>query len=174
MDLPVGTRWVLLLRAVNLGRTNRLPMADLRALLEALGHTDVRTVLNSGNAVFYSRRRSAADLATEVEQALSARGLDVRACVRRAGLLQEALDALPADLPVASYVVVTVLFDEPVSLAPVLEQEWPDEQVRAGPGVLYLAYGAGVHSSKLTAGWLEKRLGVATTSRTPATLRKLL
>mgnify|MGYP003296436926 CR=1 FL=1 len=46
--------WVLLLRAVNLGPRNKLKMADLRALLGDLGHDDVRTLLNSGNAVFGS------------------------------------------------------------------------------------------------------------------------
>jgi uncharacterized protein (DUF1697 family) len=43
--------YVALLRAVNVGGT-KLPMADLRALLEGLGLTDVRTYLQSGNAVF--------------------------------------------------------------------------------------------------------------------------
>jgi uncharacterized protein (DUF1697 family) len=42
--------WVLLLRAVNLGPTNKVAMTDLKALLEALGHTEVRTYLNSGKA----------------------------------------------------------------------------------------------------------------------------
>ena len=43
--------FVALLRAVNVGGT-KLPMADLRALLEGLGLTNVRTYLQSGNAVF--------------------------------------------------------------------------------------------------------------------------
>ena len=43
--------FVALLRAVNVGGT-RLPMADLRMLLQGLGLTDVRTYLQSGNAVF--------------------------------------------------------------------------------------------------------------------------
>ena len=49
----MGT-FVALLRAVNVGGT-KLPMADLRALLEGLGLTDVRTYLQSGNAVFDAR-----------------------------------------------------------------------------------------------------------------------
>jgi len=44
--------WVALLRGVNVGTANRLAMADLRALLTDLGYADVRTLLNSGNAVF--------------------------------------------------------------------------------------------------------------------------
>lgn len=168
-------RWVLLLRAVNVGGRNSVPMAELRALLEGLGHTEVRTVLNSGNAVFTSRQRSAGSIASTVEAGLRDRlGVAVRACVRTPAQLQAALAGLPGDLPQSSYVVVCVLFEEPDSLAPVLEHVWQDEQVRAGDGVLYLAYAAGVHSSKLTAGWLERRLGVATTARTPATLRKLI
>ena len=43
--------FVALLRAVNVGGT-KLPMADLRTLLEGLGLTSVRTYLQSGNAVF--------------------------------------------------------------------------------------------------------------------------
>ena len=167
-------RWVLLLRAVNLGATNKLPMADLRGLLADLGHTEVRTVLNSGNAVFCSDRTDAQDLAAEVERTLAGRGLHVRACVRRPEQVQQALDELPADLPESAYVVVTVLFDEPADVEVVLAHPWESETIRAGDGVLYLAYGGPVHTSKLTAAWLEKRLGVATTSRTPATLRRLL
>lgn len=45
-------RYVALLRGVNVGRTKRIAMADLRALLLSLGYTDARTVLASGNAVF--------------------------------------------------------------------------------------------------------------------------
>ena len=168
-------RWVLLLRAVNVGGRNTVPMVELRALLEGLGHTEVRTVLNSGNAVFTSSQRSAKGLAAAVETGLRDRlGVDVRACVRTPAQLQVALDGLPGDLPASSYVVVCVLFDQPDTLAPVLEHVWQDEQVRAGAGVLYLSYAAGMHSSKLTAGWLERRLGVATTARTPATLGKLI
>ena len=45
-------RVVGLLRGVNLGPSRRLKMADLRAAVESLGHTDVETYLQSGNVVF--------------------------------------------------------------------------------------------------------------------------
>ncbi len=47
-------RYVALLRGVNVGGNKKVPMADLRELLVGLGYTDVRTHLNSGNAVFSS------------------------------------------------------------------------------------------------------------------------
>ena len=51
-DTQVGPRTAALLRAINVGGNNRIKMADLRALLEGLGHTDVDTYLQSGNVAF--------------------------------------------------------------------------------------------------------------------------
>ena len=46
------TTFVALLRGVNVGKAKRVPMAEFRKLLAALGYTGVATLLNSGNAVF--------------------------------------------------------------------------------------------------------------------------
>src|SRR5579871_1795748 len=43
--------YVILLRAVNVGSTGKLPMADFRKLLEKLGYSNVETYIQSGNAV---------------------------------------------------------------------------------------------------------------------------
>ncbi|MCW2599443.1 MAG: hypothetical protein JWM02_1272 [Frankiales bacterium] len=166
---------VLLLRAVNVGPHNRLAMKDLSNLLVDLGHGDVKTYLNSGNATFSSSRRSTQKLATEVEDGLRERlGLDVRACVRKAADIQNALEELP-DLD--GYIVVNVLFDRPApeALKRCLDTDWSPETVLGNDQVLYLAYSpAGLHSGKVTNAKLEKLLGVGCTARTPATLRKLL
>jgi uncharacterized protein (DUF1697 family) len=59
-------RFVVLLRGVNVGKGNKVPMAGFRAALEDLGCTSVQTLLNSGNAVFSSASRSPVELATIV------------------------------------------------------------------------------------------------------------
>lgn len=168
--------WALLLRAVNLGPRNKLKMADLRELLADLGHGDVKTYLNSGNATFTSSKRSAKVLATEIEKALERElGLDVRACVRTLDQLAAAVGGVPDDL--TGYVAVTVLFDRPkaTALKEVLARDWSPEVVRGNDQVLYLSFSpGGVHSSKLQNAALEKLLGVSCTARTPATLRKML
>jgi uncharacterized protein (DUF1697 family) len=166
-------RWVLLLRAVNLGPTNKLPMKDLTRVLEGLGHEDVKTYLNSGNATFTSSRRSARRLAVDVEQALTSElGLTVRACVRTDDDLRRALDELP-ELP--GYVVVSVLFDKPPAsaLRDFLATDWSPEVVAGNDQVLYLGFQDAART-KLTNARIEKALGVGCTARTPATLRKLL
>jgi uncharacterized protein (DUF1697 family) len=166
-------RWVLLLRAVNLGPTNKLPMKDLKALLEGLGHTDVQTYLNSGNATFESPKRSAQGLAEEIEGRIAADlGLSVRVCVRTDAAIRQAVDEAPA---LDGYVVCSILFDRPsaAALKAFLETDWSPEVVRGNDQVLYLGF-QNAAKTKLTNAKIEKALGVGTTARTPATLRKLL
>ena len=66
-------RYALLLRGINLGRTRRVPMADLRALLTAEGYRDVATLLQSGNAVLEADVAAPAALAEALEVAIAAR-----------------------------------------------------------------------------------------------------
>lgn len=166
-------RWVLLLRAVNVGGNNTVPMKELAALLTELGHADVRTYLNTGNATFTSSRRSASPLAAEVEAGLRTRlGVDVRAWVGKDVDLRAVLDDLP-DLP--GYLTCNVLFGRPAAeaLRAFLDTDWSPEHVAATPRCVYVGY---VHAgkTKLTNAKLEKALGVSATARTPATLERLL
>jgi uncharacterized protein (DUF1697 family) len=166
-------RWILLLRAVNLGATNKVAMKDLKELLEGLGHTEVRTYLNSGNATFDSPARSPQKIATDVEHALrTTLNLNVRACVRKDADLRKALDELP-DLP--GYVSVTVLFDKPTpaALRAFLDKDWAPETVKGNDQVIYIGFQSAA-KTKLTNVTIEKALGVGATARTPSTLRKLL
>ena len=166
-------RYVLLLRAVNLGPNNKVPMKDLKALLEDLGHSEVVTYLNSGNATFESAVRAVGKLATQVEDGLRERlGVDVRACVRKTAEIERALADLP-ELP--GYVVVNVLFDRPSpqALKDLLATDWSPEVVVGNDQVLYCGFRDAART-KLTNAVIERALGVSATARTPATLRKLL
>ncbi|MHB1596018.1 MAG: DUF1697 domain-containing protein [Streptosporangiaceae bacterium] len=61
---------VALLRAVNVGG-RKIAMADLRDVVRALGHTDVRTYIQSGNVVFSPARDDAARVGADLEAAVS-------------------------------------------------------------------------------------------------------
>ncbi|HEY4868864.1 MAG TPA: DUF1697 domain-containing protein, partial [Candidatus Dormibacteraeota bacterium] len=75
--------FVALLRGINVGRNKRLAMSDLRALLEALGYGDVRTHLQSGNAIFTTGRGAESKLEQQISARISADlGLDVSVLVR--------------------------------------------------------------------------------------------
>ncbi len=89
-------RFVALLRGINVGRAKRLAMADLRALLADAGYTEVRTLLNSGNAVVTGPDDSPATHAARIEHAITERtGLAVRVVVLTADGLRTIFDANP-------------------------------------------------------------------------------
>ncbi|MFY9510497.1 MAG: DUF1697 domain-containing protein [Rubrivivax sp.] len=95
-------RFVVLLRGVNVGKGNRVPMAEFKTLLEDLGHTEVTTLLNSGNAVFSSAGRSTTRHAAAIAAALQHRlGVITPAVVKSAAELRTIIDANPMPPPEA-------------------------------------------------------------------------
>ena len=62
--------YVALLRGINVGGRRKIAMNDLRAPFEALGHTGVRTYIQSGNVVFAAKAGSAANVRSAIEQRL--------------------------------------------------------------------------------------------------------
>ena len=62
---------IALLRGINVGGRNKVAMADLRAVVAGLGHTDVATYIQSGNVVFTSGEADTEALATALEEAIA-------------------------------------------------------------------------------------------------------
>ena len=162
--------YVALLRGINLGATRRVAMSDLRSLLEGLGYADVRTHLQSGNAVFRAPARSAAAVETAVSRAIAAElGLDVAVVARTAAQLAAVVAADPfgavAKDP-ARYLVTFLGAPPPADWLASLDPDShaPDRLVADGRQ-LYLWLPGGVHSSRLAKAVAGKRLGSQATSR---------
>src|SRR5690349_16774971 len=101
-------RHVALLRAVNVGGRSKVPMADLRALFEELGHTEVQTYIASGNVVFGGKPD-----ARRLERALADRfGVETTVILRTAKQLEAVLDAHPFGKD-TSHTYVTFLAEKP-------------------------------------------------------------
>ncbi len=86
------TRYVALLRAVNVGGTGALPMTELKAMCVAAGFTRVQTYIASGNVIFDSKA-AAARVKAELEARLLAYakkpvGVMVRTAAEMAGILK--------------------------------------------------------------------------------------
>jgi len=73
-------RYVALLRGINVGGHNKVAMADLRAVVTGLGHTDVATYIQSGNVLFTSDEADTEVLGTALEEAIT-RSLGVKPSV---------------------------------------------------------------------------------------------
>ncbi|MCA0328285.1 MAG: DUF1697 domain-containing protein [Actinobacteria bacterium] len=171
------TRCAVLLRGVNVGKGNRIAMSDFTAVLATTGATDVRTLLNSGNAVCTSRR-SAASLESAVAKALVKElGLDVPVVTRTS----EEIDAVIALNPLAE------VADEPSRYLVVFLDRAPDAEaiesllaVDAGDEVwqvhgreLYLWLPAGIAESAVNKQLMRGVLGVTWTARNWSTVLKL-
>jgi uncharacterized protein (DUF1697 family) len=88
-------QYVALLRGINVGGKNKVPMADLRDAVEADGHTRVRTYIQSGNVLFESTA-SAAELEDRIERALECHlGLPLVVVVRSERQLRAVVDNAP-------------------------------------------------------------------------------
>ena len=87
---------VALLRGINVGGRNKVPMADLREVVAALGHTGVTTYIQSGNVLFTTADRDNAKLAAALETAIEDRfGLWSSVVVLSRDELAEVLAANP-------------------------------------------------------------------------------
>lgn len=67
-----STRMLALLRGINVGGKNKVPMEDLRSIATALGFTDVSTYIQSGNLVF-SSTLGASECEAALEEAIAAK-----------------------------------------------------------------------------------------------------
>ena len=165
-------RHVALLRGINVGGHNKMPMADLRALLDDLGYDEVETVLQSGNAGFRAPKVDAAD----IERAIRDRfGFDVRVLVRTGAELARVVEENPFTeaLEVPKNLHVWFLDREPAPLDLDADAIAPD-RVALGKRELYVWYGDGMARSKLSRHLDEKKLGVAATARNWNTVLKLV
>jgi uncharacterized protein (DUF1697 family) len=62
---------VALLRGINVGGKNKVPMAELREVVTSLGHTGVSTYIQSGNVLFTAEETDPAELASALEAAIA-------------------------------------------------------------------------------------------------------
>ena len=158
--------YVLLLRGINLGARRRLPMADLRELLEGLGLDDVRTHLQSGNVVLRTTGPAAA-LKSKVETALADHcGFGVDVVVRTKAQLDKVLAHDPfADRASdrSRYLVVFLEKAPPAAWRREIDSGGyePDEVAVHGKEI-YLWLPKGVHDSKLSREATGKGVGTAT------------
>ena len=171
------TRYALLLRGINVGRAHRVAMADLRELLEAQGHREVRTLLNSGNVVL-DATPPPDELARSVEQALEQRfGFAIGTVVRTA---QELLDVVAKD-PLGAvatdptrYVVSFFAEQVPAGLVDQLDAVDPaDDEYVVDGRELHLWCPHGQLQSPLNAVLGKHRGGPVGTARNWATVGKI-
>jgi uncharacterized protein (DUF1697 family) len=167
---------IALLRGINVGRAKRIAMADLRNLIEGLGHENVRTLLNSGNVLFRCARPSTARLALAIQAAILDRcGFSVPVTVLTAATLAAIIRENPLLKVAKDPARHLIAFAQPSSLLPLrplLKESWTPEALAIGSNAAYLWCASGVLDSKLLQ-MFGRRAGETITTRNWATVLKL-
>ncbi|MFF8290101.1 DUF1697 domain-containing protein [Streptomyces sp. NPDC016309] len=176
------TRYAALLRGINVSGHKKVPMAELRTLLAGLGHTDVTTYLQSGNAAFTSASGADEDtLAAELGAALEEHfGFTVDCLVRGGPYLRAVAEECP--FPAAELEgrqLHVTYFSGPVTadrFAGLDHAAFLPEEFRLGDRALYLYAPEGLGRSKLAEALARPALlkGVTTTTRNWNTVVKLV
>jgi uncharacterized protein (DUF1697 family) len=171
-------RQVVLLRGVNLGSHNRIPMPALRDRLGDAGFEDVATHLQSGNVVLSSTLKPAALEARCRKVIADAFGLDVEVLVRTRAQLAAIvrLDPLGDVATDPKRYQVTFLSKKPsADVVRRLEALAAGKERLAAHGrELFAWHPEGIGRSKLAARMAGKDLGIVATSRNWATVTALL
>ncbi|EFL35692.1 conserved hypothetical protein [Streptomyces viridochromogenes DSM 40736] len=175
------TMYAALLRGINVGGSRKVPMADLRSLLSGLGHEDVATHLQSGQAVFSSGRGDEESLAAEIAHAVEQHfGFAVDVIVRDHAYLKAVADACPypaADLePKQLHVTYFSAPVGPERFAEIDQAAYLPEEFRLGDRALYLYAPDGLGRSKLAEHLSKPRInkGIVATTRNWNTVVKLV
>ena len=141
--------YVALLRAVNVGGTGKLPMADLKAMCEAAGFSRVQTYIASGNVVFESKA-SAAGVKSALEARLRAyAGKPVGVVVRTAAEMAAVAKTNPFPRAAPSRTVAIFLDAAPPSDALDHATGARNEQMCFGAREIFVHYPDGIGTSKL-------------------------
>ena len=170
------TAYVALFRGINVGGKHSLPMQELRNLLGRNGCDDVKTYIQSGNAVFRSARQADA-LSRRISSAIKEQfGFAPTVCMLTIDDYRSIVAANPypdaVDTPKYLHVgFLTARADNP-DLDTLESLRLPTERFELESGAFYLHAPDGIRRSKLV-GKVDKCLGVETTARNWWTVTKL-
>ncbi len=171
-------RYVALLRSVNIGGYGRIPMNELRSSFEKLGYADVTTYIQTGNVLFSTTSKSEPKIVDTIEERLDEDfGESPAVILRSVPELLRVGKASPfarsGANPARHHVTflatppgkaALAVFDPPAS--------GQDELVVDGREV-YVHTPNGYAETKYTGSFLERRLGVVSTTRNWNTVTKL-
>jgi len=172
------TRWICLLRGVNVLGRCALPMSELARSMERLGLRDVKTYIQSGNVVFSSAARNAAPLVAKIRKAIAvAHGVDPHVLLLTQAELEDAAGENPFPEAAAHPKSVHLFFlDRKPSKPDVTKlhaQRADSERFLLADRVFYLHTPDGFGISKL-ARIAERALGVPATARNWRTVTALI
>ena len=165
--------YIILLRGVNVSGKNKLPMVELRELLNELGFQSIQTYIQSGNIILDSDETKTV-ICQKIKEAIANKfEYDVPVLVRTSKEWKKAIDKYPFSIENEKIVAFTFL--DKVSKETEIEVKGiKEDQYKIDRDVVYLHCPSGFGKTKLTNNIFEKKLNVIATTRNYKTTIKLL
>jgi uncharacterized protein (DUF1697 family) len=172
------TAFVALLRGVNVGGANRLPMPALKELFALAGASRIETLIQSGNVIFQADQSQGADIAETVRRQIQRRfGFDSPIVLRDASQWRALIAGNPfltAGIhPEQLHVACLSSAPDASALARLDPQRSAPDAFAVVGADIYLHLPNGVARTKLSNSWFDAKLGVASTLRNWRTATRL-
>ncbi|GFD82921.1 hypothetical protein KUL118_57830 [Tenacibaculum sp. KUL118] len=163
---------IILLRGINVSGKNKIPMQELKTLLEELGYNTIKTYIQSGNIVLKTREDS-----KEVEKNIHTKikekyDYDVLVLAKEVKEIKEILQNNPYSNLNKKQIYFTFLFNE--TTIKEIEVDAKEDEYTILKDVVYVNAAGGYGKTKLTNNFFERKLKVSATTRNFKTTNKLI
>lgn len=168
--------YIALLRGINVGGHNKIPMAELRDVLSKLGFIDVETYIQTGN-IIYKSNESKPVLEQKIYNAIKTHfGFEISTLVKTKNELQHIFDACPfaQTKKESSYFAILSKTPKPELVTEALQKTYENEEFYILNHCIYFYCANGYGKAKFNLNYFEKKLNVNATARNYKTMVKLL
>jgi len=173
-------KYISILRGINVSGQKKIKMADLKALYEGLGFTNVITYIQSGNVIFESDNSDMEHAISRIEKAIEEKykfhvPVDIRTNQEMEKIINDCPYEEAAIEENSSIILVTFLVSVPSAarIADIKKEVVHPERLTVHGREVYLYCPNGYGKSKLSTTFLENRLGVRATTRNWKSVQKL-
>lgn len=175
------TKYISILRGINVGGKRKILMADLKALYEQLGFTNITTYIQSGNVLFdVATKENSKQIGIKISKAIFDKyGFEVPVIIRTIDEIEKAIKNNPFLKNQAvdtANLHLTFLEDIPdiSHHQKIIEIEFPADKFQIIGKDVFIACAGKYSDSKLTNAFFESKLKVAATTRNWQTVNKLM
>ena len=170
-------RYIALLKGINVSGHKKIPMIELRQLLNDSGFKNVQTYIQSGNVILDSALKDTSKLEQKIQKAIMASfGFDVSVIVKTPEQLQMIFDKCPFSQEKKEKAYFTMLNSVPSKelVEEASQKKYPGEEFVILDDCIYLYADLGYGQAKYSNAYFERKLKTAATARNYKTMMKLL
>ena len=169
--------YIALLRGINVGGHKKVPMAELRDLLNKNGFSDIKTYIQSGNVIFKVAETNVQEIENSIQKSIANHfGFEVSVMVRTRQQLQKIFDNCPfsKDKKINSYFAILSSSPNKDLVKEACEKTYENEECEIANDCLYFYSDKGYGNAKFSLNFFERKLKVNATARNYKTMLKLL